>query len=149
MLLPCLNAFNGSHYLHPKSKFFINVAHRPSMTWPDLSPINLNHALDTVIILNVPSTWHAFFHLGAFAYALPAAWKTLPMFVHLSTSYPFFQIHSSNIFSKTSLNNRLLNTPTLCFLSNLVRTLLCHTEISIYLAGFFASIKNTDHLNSL
>lgn len=70
----------------------------------------------------------------------------MPMFVHLSVSYLFFQIHSSSISSKPSLNNRLLNTPTLCSLNTLCIIYYAMLKLSIYLSGF--RIKSTVNMNS-
>ena len=142
MSSPCLNAFNGSHCLEPKFELFISMAHRPFMTWPNLSPINPNHALDTVIILHVPSTWHAFSYLRAFVYAVTITLRGLPMFAHLSGSHSSFQICSSSIFSK-SLNNKLCWIPALCFPSTLCILYHVMLKLSIYLSRIFTSSLRT------
>lgn len=106
-----------------------------------LMPPNLNYALATGVILYVSSTWHAIVlvYLRAFPYAVPAAWKALPMFVHLSphihTSRPTQAALSPSFLSTSSL----LNNPTLCSLSTFCIFYHIILKLSIYLSGFLIS----------
>lgn len=140
MSFPCLNAFNGSHFLQLKSKLFINMAHRPFMTWPNLSPINPNHALDTVIILHVPSIWHAFSHLKGFCLC---CYCNLGSTVHVCSPVNLTFIlpdplkqHFLQAFSE---HQAVLNIPTLCFLSTLCILYHVMLKLSIYLSGILTS----------